>query len=147
MGRNGALTRANTAYPLPSHLIYLASLCVSGVTSKMANLRQVPLTCSGHTRPVVHLDFSDITDCGYFLISACKGMLPSKIHTNHLHKAASATLLRIICNIYIAFFVRRLQSYIYSMVVASRTRLAPTKCERINCNFIVYKHSRLHALT
>lgn len=39
----------------------------------MANLRQVPLTCSGHTRPVVHLDFSDITDCGYFLISACKG--------------------------------------------------------------------------
>lgn len=42
-------------------------------TRAMANLRQVPLTCSGHTRPVVHLDFSDITDCGYFLISACKG--------------------------------------------------------------------------
>lgn len=39
----------------------------------MANLRQTPLTCSGHTRPVVHLDFSDVTDCGYFLISACKG--------------------------------------------------------------------------
>lgn len=37
------------------------------------NLKQIPLTCSGHTRPVVHLDFSDITDCGYFLISACKG--------------------------------------------------------------------------
>lgn len=36
------------------------------------NLRQIPLTCSGHTRPVVHLDFSDVTECGYFLISACK---------------------------------------------------------------------------
>jgi hypothetical protein len=64
----------------------------------MANsLKQIALTCSGcvskskfseknnlqnfllifslsHTRPVVHLDFSDITDCGTsFLISACKG--------------------------------------------------------------------------
>lgn len=39
----------------------------------MANLRQTPLTCSGHTRPVVDLAFSDITECGYFLISACKG--------------------------------------------------------------------------
>ncbi|KAK2141255.1 hypothetical protein LSH36_1134g02084 [Paralvinella palmiformis] len=38
----------------------------------MANLRQTPLTCSGHTRPVVDLAFSDITECGYFLISACK---------------------------------------------------------------------------
>lgn len=56
--------------------------CVYGVflssnhrksTKIMANLRQTPLTCSGHTRPVVHLDFSDITDSSYFLISACKG--------------------------------------------------------------------------
>ena len=39
----------------------------------MANIKQIPLTCSGHTRPVVHLDFSDVTECGYFLISACKG--------------------------------------------------------------------------
>jgi hypothetical protein len=44
----------------------------------MANLRQTPLTCSGHTRPVVHLAFSDVTECGYFLISACKGELCSK---------------------------------------------------------------------
>lgn len=42
----------------------------------MSNLRQIPLTCSGHTRPVVHLDFNrDITECGYFLISACKGKI------------------------------------------------------------------------
>lgn len=42
----------------------------------MANLRQTPLTCSGHTRPVVYLDFSGVTDCGYFLISACKDGKP-----------------------------------------------------------------------
>jgi len=47
------------------------------LSTKMANLRQTPLTCSGHTRPVVHLAFSDVTDCGYFLISACKGGLCS----------------------------------------------------------------------
>ncbi|XP_050500247.1 serine-threonine kinase receptor-associated protein [Diabrotica virgifera virgifera] len=42
----------------------------------MANLRQTPLTCSGHTRPVVHLDFSEVTDSGYYLISACKDGKP-----------------------------------------------------------------------
>jgi len=44
----------------------------------MANsLKQIPLTCSGHTRPVCHLDFSDITECGSsFLISACKDGKP-----------------------------------------------------------------------
>lgn len=36
-------------------------------------MRQTPLTCSGHTRPVVDLAFSGITPYGYFLISACKG--------------------------------------------------------------------------
>ena len=40
---------------------------------KMA--KQTPLTCSGHTRPVVDLKFSKITDDGYFLISSCKGRL------------------------------------------------------------------------
>lgn len=39
----------------------------------MTTLKQVPLTCGGHTRPVVHLDFSDVTKDGYYLISACKG--------------------------------------------------------------------------
>lgn len=36
-------------------------------------MRQTPLTCSGHTRPVVDLAFSGVTPYGYFLISACKG--------------------------------------------------------------------------
>ncbi|XP_041978551.1 serine-threonine kinase receptor-associated protein [Aricia agestis] len=42
----------------------------------MTTLKQVPLTCGGHTRPVVHLDFSDVTKDGYFLISACKDGKP-----------------------------------------------------------------------
>ncbi|XP_064627901.1 serine-threonine kinase receptor-associated protein-like [Lineus longissimus] len=42
----------------------------------MGSMRQTPLTCSGHTRPVVHLAFSDITPHGYFMISACKDGKP-----------------------------------------------------------------------
>jgi len=41
----------------------------------MSTMRQTPLTCSGHTRPVVHLSFSQITEHGYFMISACKGVV------------------------------------------------------------------------
>ncbi|KAG0710256.1 Serine-threonine kinase receptor-associated protein [Chionoecetes opilio] len=39
-------------------------------------LRQTPLTCSGHTRPVVHLAFSQLCPDGYFLISASKDGKP-----------------------------------------------------------------------
>lgn len=38
--------------------------------------KQTPLTCSGHTRPVVDLAFSEVTEDGYFLISACKDGKP-----------------------------------------------------------------------
>ena len=41
------------------------------------NLRQTPLTCSGHTRPVVFLSFSEFNpedEANYYSISACKGM-------------------------------------------------------------------------
>eukprot|EP00730_Choanoeca_flexa_P016530 TRINITY_DN7833_c0_g1_i1.p1 TRINITY_DN7833_c0_g1~~TRINITY_DN7833_c0_g1_i1.p1 ORF type:complete len:341 (+),score=74.05 TRINITY_DN7833_c0_g1_i1:86-1024(+) len=38
--------------------------------------RQTPLTCSGHTRPVVDLAFSPITADGFFLVSACKDGKP-----------------------------------------------------------------------
>jgi len=41
----------------------------------MSSFKQTPLTCNGHTRPVVHLSFSAITPSGYYLISACKGNL------------------------------------------------------------------------
>lgn len=47
----------------------------------MSALRQTPLTCSGHTRPVVYLAFSDITPFGYFLISACKGITSDNFHS------------------------------------------------------------------
>lgn len=49
-------------------------LRVTALAAAMA-MRQTPLTCSGHTRPVVDLAFSGITPYGYFLISACKGEL------------------------------------------------------------------------
>jgi len=42
----------------------------------MSSLRQTPLTCSGHTRPVVFLAFSDIKDNSYYSISACKDGKP-----------------------------------------------------------------------
>jgi len=42
----------------------------------MAAPRQTPLTCSGHTRPVVDLAFSHITPDGFFVISACKDGKP-----------------------------------------------------------------------
>lgn len=39
--------------------------------------RIIPLTCSGHTRPVVDIQFSSITPQGnYYLISACKDGSP-----------------------------------------------------------------------
>lgn len=38
--------------------------------------KQTPLTCSGHTRPVVDLAYSRITPDGFFLISACKDSKP-----------------------------------------------------------------------
>merc|ERR1711982_152657 len=43
----------------------------------MSSLRQTPLTCSGHTRPVVFLAFSEVNSDGiYFSISACKDGKP-----------------------------------------------------------------------
>ncbi|KAJ3130235.1 hypothetical protein HK098_004282 [Nowakowskiella sp. JEL0407] len=39
--------------------------------------KQVPLTCTGHTRPVVDLHFSGFTQNGdFFMISACKDSIP-----------------------------------------------------------------------
>ena len=41
----------------------------------MAAIRQVPLVCGGHERPVVALKFSGVTKDGSYLISASKGIV------------------------------------------------------------------------
>jgi len=46
------------------------------MTTSTNNLRQIPITCNGHTRPVVDLRFSDVTPYSYFIISACKDGKP-----------------------------------------------------------------------
>ncbi|KAI8639638.1 WD40-repeat-containing domain protein [Parasitella parasitica] len=46
---------------------------LNGNTNISSGSRIIPLTCSGHTRPVVDIQFSSITPQGnYYLISACK---------------------------------------------------------------------------
>ncbi len=47
-------------------------------SQQLTALRQTPLTCSGHTRPVVFLAFSDYNEedsANYYMISACKGKI------------------------------------------------------------------------
>lgn len=63
-------------------------------------LRQTPLTCSGHTRPVVHLAFSKITPSGYYLISACKG----------------------ICHVVSSMFLTHLKTHVFFVVVEWRPK-------------------------
>merc|ERR1712209_271 len=64
----------------PGLLVTWSPLIISPLLTPvltMANLRQTPLTCSGHTRPVVFLAFSDINPEGqYYSISACKDGKP-----------------------------------------------------------------------
>lgn len=56
---------------LPSGPIQSGQTGPAGPTSN--NARVQPLLCSGHTRPVVHLQFSNLLEDGtYMLISACK---------------------------------------------------------------------------
>jgi serine-threonine kinase receptor-associated protein len=44
------------------------------VQIQMAAAKQSPLTCGGHTRPVVDLSFSSTTPDGVFLVTAAKGV-------------------------------------------------------------------------
>lgn len=39
-------------------------------------VKQLPLTCPGHSRPVVALQYTDITPDGFFIVSACKDGKP-----------------------------------------------------------------------
>lgn len=67
---NGAGARSS---PLPSRANGAGGAAVANQNGPQ---RQTPLTCTGHTRPVVDLDFSGITQDGYFLLSACKDGKP-----------------------------------------------------------------------
>lgn len=59
--------------PGPGHLPPAAPPRALASLATMSSLRQTPLTCSGHTRPVVFLAFSEISPEGqYYSISACK---------------------------------------------------------------------------
>lgn len=59
----------------------------------MSAIRQTPLTCPGHTRPVVHLHYSNVTSTGYYLISASKGKPRTKYLAVHeCHTAVETSL-------------------------------------------------------
>ena len=65
----------NSLLPITPTLLF--SLTMAGVTT---GFRQVPLTCPGHTRPVVHLHFSDLNSEGQFkFITASKGIITSEL--------------------------------------------------------------------
>ena len=60
----------------------------SSNANNLTALRQTPLTCSGHTRPVVFLAFSDYNEedaANYYMISACKGKVRLDINYIALH--------------------------------------------------------------
>ena len=52
----------------------------------MAAIRQVPLVCGGHERPVVDLKFSGITETGSYMISASKGTSRFMFLFRNLHE-------------------------------------------------------------
>merc|ERR1712131_522598 len=59
--------------------ILIPSKSITAGGNMSGNLRQTPLTCSGHTRPVVFLAFSQLNPedtANYFCISACKDGKP-----------------------------------------------------------------------
>ena len=60
--------------------------------SQLTTLRQTPLTCSGHTRPVVFLAFSDYNEedsANYYMISACKGKILVKVVISSIYDKLS----------------------------------------------------------
>ncbi|DAZ95357.1 TPA: hypothetical protein N0F65_002542 [Lagenidium giganteum] len=48
----------------------------SSPTRAGTNLRQIPIVCPGHSRPIAEIQYSAATSDGYFLISACHDKQP-----------------------------------------------------------------------
>lgn len=53
-----------------------SSTPTSPTRSGSASLRQIPIVCPGHSRPLAELQYSAVTDDGFFLISACHDKQP-----------------------------------------------------------------------
>ncbi len=70
-------------------------------------LRQVPLSCPGHTRPVVQLHYSESTPSGYYLISASKGMLDLIIVVLILNHKRQSLILYFLKRIIFQWLTRR----------------------------------------
>ncbi|KAJ1920898.1 hypothetical protein IWQ60_006882 [Tieghemiomyces parasiticus] len=71
----GVTTPTSSITPPTSAAGPTATIPSSGTSGTQT--RQIPLTCSGHTRPVVQLQFSPfMLDNSYLLISACKDGMP-----------------------------------------------------------------------
>lgn len=45
-------------------------------SSNSAALRQIPIVCPGHSRPLAQVEYSPVTPGGFFLISACHDKMP-----------------------------------------------------------------------
>lgn len=108
----------------------------------MANLRQTPLTCSGHTRPVVHLAFSDITESGYYLISACKG----NSFLTHLRRGGTRRFVWVnrFCCFFFLFRLRSTRSVLDRLgPVSSKTKVSRvTVFEVRHCTFATIREFR-----
>ena len=62
--------------------------------------RQTPLSCPGHTRPVVHIHFSGINKDGkFYFISASKGM-------NHSINSELSLIPKLLINIHLGMGTR-----------------------------------------
>lgn len=46
------------------------------MASEQDQLRQIPIVCPGHSRPLAELQYSQVTPEGFFLISACHDKMP-----------------------------------------------------------------------
>ena len=54
-----------------------------------------PLVCHGHSRPINHLEYSNVTEDGVFLISSSKGARHARSRVSRARRALSLARLRL----------------------------------------------------